>query len=129
VLNAPEGYLERIGVARPGPDHTLDFLLLFVADVAELKRLGPAAVASVKPDGLLWVTYPKGGKTRGATDLPATPWWHKRDVLGEITGVAGLLPSPRSRSTTIGPRCGSSAGADSRSGGRAGADPVMTLAI
>jgi hypothetical protein len=92
VLNAPEGYLERIGVARPGPDHTLDFLLLFVADVAELKRLGPAAVASVKPDGLLWVTYPKGGKTRGATDLPATPWWHKRDVLGEITGVAGLLP-------------------------------------
>ena len=32
--------------------------------------------------GLLWIAYPKGGVSKGATDLPATPWWTKRDVLG-----------------------------------------------
>jgi hypothetical protein len=46
----------------------------------------------VKLDGLLWIAYPKGGVTRGATDLPATPWWTKRDVLGEITGETGYKP-------------------------------------
>jgi hypothetical protein len=46
----------------------------------------------MKPNGMLWVTYPKGGKTRGATDLPATPWWHRRDVLGAITGETGFVP-------------------------------------
>ena len=30
--------------------------------------------------------------TRGATDLPATPWWTKQDVLGELTGVTGYKP-------------------------------------
>lgn len=41
---------------------------------------------------LLWIAYPKGGKTRGVTELPATPWWTKRDVVGEITGVTGYKP-------------------------------------
>src|SRR5260370_24849111 len=44
------------------------------------------------PVVLLWVAYPKGGVTGGATDLPATPWWTKRDVLGEITGEIGFKP-------------------------------------
>lgn len=26
------------------------------------------------------------------TDLPATPWWVKRDVLGEITSEPGYRP-------------------------------------
>ena len=26
------------------------------------------------------------------TDLPATPWWMQRDVLGEITSVTGYKP-------------------------------------
>ncbi len=57
-----------------------------------LRALGPGAVRSVKPDGLLWITYPKGGKTRGVADLPATPWWHRRDVLGEVTVETGYVP-------------------------------------
>jgi hypothetical protein len=63
-----------------------------VKDADELRRLGPAAIRAVKPEGLLWITYPKGGVTRGATDLPATPWWIKRDVLAEITSVTGYKP-------------------------------------
>jgi hypothetical protein len=98
ILNAPPDYL---ALLKPGPAgirnelepaRQYDVVQLFVKDADELRRLGPAAIRAVKPEGLLWVTYPKGGATRGATDLPATPWWIKRDVLGEITSVTGYQP-------------------------------------
>jgi len=98
VLNSPPGYLALLDPAPVHmqvaykPDQTFDAVQLFVNNVEELRTLGPGAIRAVKPDGLLWVTYPKGGKTRGATDLPATPWWTKRDVLGEITGETGYKP-------------------------------------
>jgi hypothetical protein len=102
VLNSPEGYLNTLqpGPADVGtevrPSQVYDVVQLFVSSADELRRLGPPAIRAVKPDGLLWITYPKGGKsrdkTRGATDLPATPWWVKRDVLGEITSVTGYKP-------------------------------------
>lgn len=98
ILNAPDGYLELL---RPGPadvstqvepSQTYDAVQLFVKDSDELRRLGSAAIRAAKPNALLWITYPKGGKTRGATDLPATPWWVERDVLGEITSETGYKP-------------------------------------
>ena len=98
VLNAPAGYLARLS---PGPSNissevqpsqVYDVVQLFVNSVDELRRLGPAAISAVKPSGLLWVTYPKGGQTRAVTDLPATPSWTQRDVLGEITSVTGYKP-------------------------------------
>jgi len=69
-----------------------DVVQLFVNNIDELRTLGLAAIKAVKPGGFLWVAYPKGGVTRGATDLPATPWWTKRDVLGEFTGETGYKP-------------------------------------
>jgi hypothetical protein len=98
VLNAPDGYTARLS---PGPAdidtrlqavQAYDVVQLFVNSTDELRRLGPDAIRAVKPDGLLWITYPKGGQTRAVTDLPATPWWTKRDVLGEITSVTGYKP-------------------------------------
>lgn len=98
VLNAPSGYIEQL---RPGPtgitteiapSQTYDAVQLFVESIDELARLGPAAIRAAKPNGLLWITYPKGGATRGVTDLPATPWWMRRDVLGEITHLTGYRP-------------------------------------
>ena len=98
VLNAPDGYLSRLS---PGPtnittalqpNQTYDAVQLFVNSVDELRRLGALAVRAARSDGLLWITYPKGGKTGGVTDLPATPWWVRRDVLGEITSVTGYRP-------------------------------------
>ena len=98
ILNAPAGYIESLV---PGPadirtelgaEEMFDAVQLFVNGVEELQDLGPAAIRAVKADGLLWVTFPKGGKTRGVTDLPATPWWVKRDVLGEITAETGYKP-------------------------------------
>ena len=98
VLNAPEGYVARL---RPGPSdlrtaleprETYDVVQLFVSDVEELRRLGPEAVRALKPNGLLWVTYPTGGTSGGVTDLPATPLWMRRDVLGELTSETGYKP-------------------------------------
>jgi len=98
ILNAPPGYLALLD---PGPAHlqvackpdqAFDAVQLFVNSTDELRALGPGAIKAVKPDGLLWIAYPRAGRTRGATDLPATPVWTKRDVLGEITGVTGYKP-------------------------------------
>ncbi len=105
VLNAPNGYVAQL---RPGPadiktelgpnNEEYDAVLLFVKNVDELRRLGPAAIHAAKPNGLLWITYPKGGagraqgasdQSKDATDLPATPMWVQRDVLGEITSQTG----------------------------------------
>ena len=98
VINAPPGYLAQLAPA-PADLYTsleistlYDVVQLFVNNVDELRSLGPSAIKAVKPDGLLWIAYPKGGVSRGATDLPATPWWTKRDVLGEITGESGYKP-------------------------------------
>jgi len=108
VLNAPPGYA---ALLRPGPsdiateaqqDHVYDAVLLFVKDVDELRQRGPAAISAARPNGLLWVAYPRGGEARTqgapdqsgrATDLPATPLWVQRDVLGEITGEKGYKPA------------------------------------
>ena len=97
VLNAPDGY---VALLTPGPRvvktelqaEPFDAVLLFVKDADELRRMGPSAIHATRANGLLWIAYPKGGKTEGATDLPATPWWVQRDVLGEITSVTGYKP-------------------------------------
>jgi hypothetical protein len=95
VLNAPDGFVAKLQPGPAGvetelqPDAAYDAVVLFVKDVAELRRLGSPAIHAAKPNGLLWITYPKGGNTTGATDLPATPSWVQRDVLGEITSETG----------------------------------------
>ena len=95
ALNVPDNYAELL---QPGPrevrkqvqpGQSFDAVLLFVKDVEELRRLGPGAIAAAKNGGLLWIAYPKGGKV---TDLPATPWWVQRDVLGEVTAIKGYKP-------------------------------------
>ncbi|HUZ86108.1 MAG TPA: hypothetical protein VNF26_04085 [Candidatus Baltobacterales bacterium] len=65
---------------------------LFVSDVEELRRFGRVAVTALKPNRLLWITYPKDGASGGAADLPTTPWWMQRDVLGEVTSETGFKP-------------------------------------
>jgi hypothetical protein len=98
ILNAPQGYLDSLAPA-PADVRTelqrpdlFDAVQLFVNGVEELRSLGPGALRAVRQGGLLWITYPNGGKDSGVTDLPATPWWVKRDVLGEITAETGYRP-------------------------------------
>ena len=98
VVNAPAGYVATLS---PGPSDLttdaagqsdFDVVQVFVGSVEELRRLGPSAIAALKPAGLLWVTYAKNSASSPPGDLPATASWSERDVLGEITGVAGYRP-------------------------------------
>jgi len=98
VVNPPRGYLRQLGELPEGtrllarPAENLDFIQVFAANVRELQRLKPRAIRAAKPGAILWVAYPKGGKTKALTGLPATPWWTHRDVLGAITGEKGYRP-------------------------------------
>ena len=99
VMNAPNGYVDMLRpgpidmtTTQPQPNRAYDVVVLFVNNAEELGRLGAMAIHAARGTGMLWITYPKGGKTVGATDLPATPWWVRRDVLGEITSVKGYKP-------------------------------------
>jgi hypothetical protein len=85
LLNAPAGFARRL---EPLPDGASvaegagpgnDLVLAFAKDAAELPRVASAAARLVKPDGLLWICYQKGGKS----DL-------SRDVLWDILSKDGF---------------------------------------
>ena len=85
LVNAPAGFAKRLeplpegaSVAEgAGPGN--DVVLAFAKDAAELIRIASSASRLVKPDGLLWICYPKGGKS----DL-------SRDVLWDVLSKEGL---------------------------------------
>lgn len=86
LLNAPEGYAERLQPLPEGAELVdlqpgLDVVQVFARDRAELRR-SASALTSVRDGGLLWVCYPKGGK-RAGTDL-------NRDILWEELSRSGL---------------------------------------
>lgn len=90
VLNAPEGYRERLGAL---PDEVelaerlegaADFVQVFVRDRAAVERDVPAALAAVKPGGLLWLTYPKQS-SKVKTDITRDRGW-------DVVYAAGWRP-------------------------------------
>lgn len=90
IMNAPEGYLERL---HPLPENTMmvddesgpfDMVQLFAKDIAQLNREVPTAVELVKHDGLLWLCYPKRS-SKVETDLP-------RDIGWQVIFDAGWHP-------------------------------------
>jgi hypothetical protein len=90
ILNAPEGYLSKLGALPEGvivshtPEGVFDFVQLFIKSIAELEENGPIAMGAVKFDGLLWICYPK--QTSGInTDI-------NRDSGWSVIQKAGLKP-------------------------------------
>jgi hypothetical protein len=90
IRNTPARYLEDLGPLPEGaqltdePDGALDFVQLFIKNRGEYERLGAAALRAVKPDGLLWICYPK--KSSGVeSDLD-------RDVVWKMLEPTGLRP-------------------------------------
>lgn len=92
VMNAPAGHVDKL---RPLPEgaelvdplgEAIDVVQVFVRDSSELERVGPAAVKATKPDGLLWVCYPKGGR-RAGTDLHRDILW---DLMGKQSRLVGV---------------------------------------
>ena len=79
VLNAPQGYLERLAemegiMVSARATGKPDAVLLFVNRLAEAERLAPRAMRAIKSDGLLWIAYTKG--TSGlVTDVNRDRLW------------------------------------------------------
>ncbi len=80
LLNAPDGYAGSLGPLPSGTEMTtsaegqLDLVQAFVYNKADVDKLGPLAIKSVKPGGLLWFIYPK--KTSSIkTDITRDTGW------------------------------------------------------
>lgn len=80
VIEPPEGYLELIGRTVADTDlnqneaGTYDYVQMFAMGVADVERLAPLALRAVKPDGMLWLCYPKG-TSKIKTDLNRDRGW------------------------------------------------------
>ena len=85
VLNAPPGYLDQfpkdVQVEQQVGGGAYDFIQLFATRREELLSLGPKLREAVKPNGLLWISYPKGKAL--PTDL-------NRDVVRVTSEQVGL---------------------------------------
>ena len=79
VANAPDGFARTLGTLPAGVKHEsvlkgeLDLVMVFASTQKALKAQWPKAVAALKPEGSLWVSYPK--KSAGIpTDLGMGEW-------------------------------------------------------
>ena len=90
VVDPPENYWDLLGdlpegvaVREPGEDAPLDFLHLFVTSKADLERSLPLVTKQVKPQGMIWVSWPKksSGRWTGLTE----------DLIREVALFQGLV--------------------------------------
>ncbi|HEY3249808.1 MAG TPA: DUF3052 domain-containing protein [Ignavibacteria bacterium] len=89
IVNAPEGYLKYLGPLPSGVIPTgkinckSDFIHFFTKSKDELMKKFPSLKKLLKPDGMLWISWPKGS-SKIATDLT-------EDIIREIALKNGLV--------------------------------------
>ena len=92
IVNAPPGYIDKLTPLPAGAELVAkqsaiaDFALLFVKNSQDVETFAASALKVLKPDGLFWLAYPKGGAKAG-TDLNRDILWEKMKSCG-VTGVA-----------------------------------------
>lgn len=77
VINAPENYVEELRhdtALSPTLNGTFDWIQIFVRTKAELEELAPEAAKALKPESLLWISFPKGS-SKIQTDLTRDKGW------------------------------------------------------
>lgn len=80
LIDAPEGYAAELGPLPPGVELSeqlsgqFDWVQVFVRSKAELDALVSQITAALKPESLLWITFPKGS-SRIQTDLTRDKGW------------------------------------------------------
>jgi hypothetical protein len=85
-IHAPEGFVASLGLPESVTvtdrlDAPCDYIQVFARHSAELAAAVPAAVAALKPDGILWFCYPK--TTSGVeTDLTRDAGWAAVEAAG-----------------------------------------------
>jgi hypothetical protein len=87
ILNSPDHYLVELAPERVSIDHALngqyDWIQVFVKNKAEMDALFPVLVAALKPESLLWISFPKS-TSRIQTDLTRDKGWEA------VTGLKWL---------------------------------------
>ena len=84
VLNAPDGYLKEL---KHEPDIStklngkFDWIQIFAKNKKELDSLASKAAAALKPDSILWLSFPKGS-SKIQTDLTRDKGWEVLQSLG-----------------------------------------------
>jgi hypothetical protein len=80
LINPPEGYLAELSPL-PAEVETseqlagqFDWIQIFVRTKTELDELAPQAIQALKPDSLLWLSFPKGS-SKIQTDLTRDKGW------------------------------------------------------
>jgi hypothetical protein len=80
VLGADSDYLDRLTPAPDGVDlvtaldGSFDWIQVFVRSRAELETQLPGLVAALRPESLLWISFPKGS-SKIQTDLTRDRGW------------------------------------------------------
>ena len=95
IINMPDDYLQTLAPFPEGiqfsyeleqPNGRFDWIQLFVRSKAELEELVPQAIRCLKPESLLWVSFPKG-TSKIQTDLTRDKGWDTITNAG-WTGIA-----------------------------------------
>ena len=80
LVNAPEGYRKELSPLPAGVkvaeklQGQFDWAQIFVKSKAELDQLVPKVVRALKPESLLWISFPKG-TSKIQTDLTRDKGW------------------------------------------------------
>ena len=83
VINAPENYVDALKhdtALSPTLRGKFDWIQIFVRDKAELDALAPKAAKALKPESMLWISFPKG-TSRIQTDLTRDKGWEGVQAL------------------------------------------------
>lgn len=78
IINRPPGYealafagMDRAATALTG---AFDWIQIFVTNQAALRQLAPKAARALKPESILWISFPKGS-SKIQTDLSRDKGW------------------------------------------------------
>ena len=83
VINAPENYMDDLrhdAAISPTLNGKFDWIQIFVRNKAELEALAPKAVKALKPESMLWISFPKG-TSKIQSDLTRDQGW---EVLRDL---------------------------------------------
>ena len=84
VIHAPENYVDALKHNRalsPTLRGKFDWIQIFVRTQSELEALVPKAVKALKPESLLWISFPKGA-SKIQTDLTRDQGWDSLRAVG-----------------------------------------------
>jgi hypothetical protein len=83
IASAPDGYLKELTPLPPGVTVSADlkgkydWIQVFVKSRIELEKVAPRAIRALKPESILWISFPKGS-SKIQTDLTRDKGW---DIL------------------------------------------------